>query len=353
MSCRNSGVTLIELLVAIALMIILTGSISYVFITSREVFSQSEATIQVYQNARNAFDIIEREVSIAVKTHDMDYFIDDATTANGHFDSGEQCFGLNVNDPGANPTKPDKNPAEYAYAMTIYGGEYQDPRYPARMHKSDMLYFKSLTTVGGKTRSALILYRIDRTEPRKPILKKYILYRSDITGTGFAQDPPEGSGQDLCLYVTDMKIEYYYDYVLDSQPPRFYEVAANATKTFCYSGTSGQGSTDVNGVFSTSDFDDPVSDKFGQLSARDRIFLYGNPPLWRPAENCTDYIIDSMTTTGKLTFTRTGIPVPVSASNVSFRAGYLPPALRFTLKIMDTRGMQVRTIKRVVKIRSK
>jgi prepilin-type N-terminal cleavage/methylation domain-containing protein len=88
MSYRNTGVTLIELLVAIALMIILTGSISYVFITSRSVFSQSEATIQVYQNARNAFDIIEREVSIAVKTHDMDYFIDEASTANGHFDAG-------------------------------------------------------------------------------------------------------------------------------------------------------------------------------------------------------------------------------------------------------------------------
>ncbi len=353
MDCKNSGVTLIELLVAIALMIILTGSISYVFITSREVFSQSEATIQVYQNARNAFDIIEREVSIAVKTHDMDYFVDDASTANGHFDSGEQCFGLNVNSPGDNPTKPDKNPSDYAYAMTIYGGEYQDPRYPARTHKSDMLYFKSLTTVGGKTRSALILYTIDKKDLRKPILKKYILYRSDITGTGFAQDPPEGSGQDLCLYVTDIKIEYYFDNVLDTKPPQFYEVPTNAKKIFCYMGSGGQGSTDVNGVFSTTGFDDPTSDNFGQLSARDRIFLYGNPPAWQPIENCTDYIIDSMSTTGQLTFAKTGIPVPTGSSNVSFRAGYLPPALRFTLKIMDTKGMHVRTIKRIVKIRSK
>jgi type II secretory pathway pseudopilin PulG len=353
MSYRNTGVTLIELLVAIALMIILTGSISYVFITSRSVFSQSEATIQVYQNARNAFDIIEREVSIAVKTHDMDYFIDEASTANGHFDAGEQCFGLNVNDPGANPTKPDKNPNDYAYAMTIYGQEHPDPRYPARAHRSDMLYFKSLTTIGGKTRSSLILYKIDRTTPTKPILKKYVLFRSDISGTGFAQDPPEGSGQDLCMYVTDMKIEYYFDNVLDGTPPQFYEVPANSKKIFCYLGTSGQGKTDVNGVFSTTDFDDPTSDKFGQLSARDRIFLYGNPPVWRPVENCTDYIIDSMTTTGELTFSKMGIAVPADASGVSFRAGYLPPALRFTLKIMDTKGLQVRTIKRVVKIRSK
>ena len=353
MSYRSSGVTLIELLVAITLMIILTGSISYVFITSRDVFSQSEATIQVYQNARNAFDIIEREVSIAVKTHDMDYFIDEASTANGHFDPGEGCFGLNVNDPGSNPAKPDKNSADYAYAMTIYGGEYQDPRYPARVHKDDMLYFKSLSTIGGKTRSALILYKIDKKDPRKPILKKYILYRSDITGTGFAQDPPDGSGQDLCLYVTDMKIEYYFDNVLDNKPLQFYEVPTNTRKTFCYLGTSGQGSTDVNGVFSTAGFDDPSSDNFGQLSARDRIFLYGSPPVWKPIENCTDYIIDSMSTDGKLTFARTAMQVPASASSVNFRAGYLPPALRFTLKIMDTKGMQVRTIKRVVKIRSK
>ncbi len=353
MTENRSGVTLIELLVAIGLMVVLTGSISFVFVTARGVFTQSEATIQVYQNARNAFDVIERELSIAVKTHDMDFFVDDMATPNGHFDVTENCFGLDVDKPGAKPDDPAKNPADYVHAMTIYGDEYTDPVNPARRpHKSDKIYFKSLTTVRGKTRAALILYKIDTSEPRKPILKKYILYRSDLTGTGLAQDPADGSGQDLCLYVTDMKIEYYFDNVLDMKAPGFYEVPAGQKKMFCYSGTSGQGSTDADGVFSTMGFDEMGADNFGQLAARDRVFLYDAPAPWK-TEYSTDYLIDSIAADGKLTFSKMGMPVPVSVAGINFRAGYLPSAIRFTLKIIDTRGMQVRTITRVVRIQSR
>lgn len=353
MYSKYRGVTLIELLVAVGLMVILTSSISYVFVTARAVFSQSEATIQVYQNARNAFDVLERELSIAVKTHDMDFFTDDVSSANGHFDPGEEVFGLDVENPGQNPDDPSKNSSDYAYAMTIYGREYPDPRNPSRRpHRSDMIYFKSLSTVGGKTRNALILYKLDTKDPRKPILKKYILYRSDIAGKGLAQDPPDGSGQDLCLYVTDMRIEYFFDNVLDTKPPGFFEVPTGQKKTFCYLGSGGQGNVDVNEVFSTTSFDDPFADNFGQLSARDRIFLYGAPAPWAQ-ENSTDYIIDSIDTVGNLTFSRMGPRVPANTTGLSFRAGYLPQALRFTLRIMDTRGLQVRTLTRVVRIQSK
>jgi type II secretory pathway pseudopilin PulG len=359
MSKNSRGVTLIELLVAIGLMVILTGSISFVFVTARSVFTRSEATIQVYQNARNAFDVIEREISIAVKTHDMEHFADRAETANGHYDAGEDCYGLDVDKPGEKPDDHTKAAGDYVYAMTIYGRDYQDPKYPGRSpRKSDMLYFKSLTTVGGKTRGALILYKIDTAEPSKPILKKYVLYRSDVAGTGLAQDPPDGSGQDLCLYVTDMKIEYYFDNVLDTKQPGFFEVPAGQKKTFCYMGTSGQGSTDMNGVFATSGFDNPFADNFGQLSARDKIFLYGPATPWDNMADSTDYTIDSIGIGGKLTFSGMGKALPLNAtgttvwSGVGFRAGYLPPALRFTLKVMDTKGMQVRTLTRIVRIQS-
>lgn len=344
MSRNIRGVTLIELLVAIGLMVVLTGSISFVFVTARNVFSQSEATIQVYQNARNAFDVIERELSIAIKTHDMDFFVD-TSPPNGHFDTGEEINGINTDDPKSD------SKSDYAYAMTIYGREYSDPVYSSRQpHKNDMIYFKSLTTVGGKTRSALILYKIDITDPRKPILKKYIMYRSDVAG--LAQDPPDGSGQDLCLYVTDMKIEYYFDNVLDSQPPGFFEIPAGQEKTFVYKTTANQGKTSTLGVFSTMSFDDPMADNFGQLSARDRIFIYGGaPPTWVDMDS-TDYIIDTITLDGSLTFSKMGKSVPVNITGLNFRAGYLPPAIRFTLKIMDTKGLQVRTISRVIQIQS-
>ena len=359
MSEKSRGVTMIELLVAIGLMIILTGSISFVFVTARNVFRMSEATIQVYQNARNAFDVLEKELSVAVKTHDMEFWTEEAMSGNGHFDPAEPCFGLNVEQPAANPSDPAKSSGDYVYAMTIYGREYPDPKFPGREpHKSDMVYFKSLTTVGGKTRAALILYKIDAAVPTKPILKKYILYRSDLTGAGLAQDPPDGTGQDLCLYVTDMKIEYYFDNVLDTKPAGFFEVPADRQKTFCYTGTSGQGSTDATGIFTAMGFDEPFADDFGQLSAKDKIFLYGPSAPWQSLDS-TDYLIDSISMSGQLTFSKMGKALPQNASSttewsgINFRAGYLPPALRFTLKIMDTKGMQVRTLTRVIKIQSK
>ena len=134
--------------------------------------------------------------------------------------------------------------------------------------------------------------------------------------------------------------------------PQGPEVVAGEKKVFCYMGSSGQGSTDATGIFSTMGFDEVGADNFRQLAARDRIFLFGAPAPWKPEDN-TDYLIDSIATDGKLTFSRMGMPVPVSMTGINFRAGYLPSAVRFTLKIMDTKGMQVRTITRVVRIQSR
>ncbi len=347
MSDRSRGVTLVELLVAVSLMVILTGSLSYVFTTARNIFSRSEATIQVYQNARNAFDIIERELSMAVRTHDIDFFNETSETENGHYDDGETFGGINVDD----PTKDDKQ--SYTYGMTIYGRKYSDLKNPSRReHRCDMIYFKTLTLVKGKTRSALVLYRLDLQDTSKPILKKYVLYRGgDPLNPAYEKDPADGSGQDLCMYLTDFRVEYYFDNVLDNRPPGFYEVPINKEKVFCYLGTGNQGRTNADGIFSTTGFDDPYSDNFSQLAAKDRIFLYGGSAPWERGDN-TDYIIDTIARDGKLTFTRFGPGVPTGVGGISFRAGYLPSGLRFTLKIIDSDGQQVRTLTRIVKIHS-
>lgn len=350
MSERNHGVTLIELLIAIALMIILTGSLSFVFVTARNVFTRSEATIQVYQNVRNAFDAIERELTIAVKTHDMEFFSEpDPETANGHYDLSEECFGLNVHIPDKDPKDPSKKPQEYVYAMTIYGREYRNPRDSARRpYRSDSLYFKTMTTIGGKTRAALVLYRLDIKDPAKPILKKYVLYRGEETETLYVQDPQDGSGQDLCLYVKEMKIEYYFDNVLDARRPGFFEVPPEREKVFCYMGA---GAVGPDHTFSVKAFRGSANDNFGQLAAGDKILLFGGATPWEK-ENNTDYIIDTITGNGRLAFSKAGSTPVEDTPNLSFRAGYLPPALRFTLKIMDTKGTQVRTLTRIIKIYS-
>lgn len=214
----KEGFTILELLVAVTLMVIITGAVSYVFVTAKNIFVQADATIQVYQNARNAFDIMEREFSIAEKTHDMDFFIDSGVTANRHFDTGEQHWGL-----GNRLDPPDTT---YVYAMTIYGREYPDPSGGAfGPHRCDIIYFHSLTMVAGKERAALIIYKLDITDPQKPILRKYVLYKKIDPSTSsytYIEDPPDGTGQDLCLYVTDFKIEYYYDDPFGTVTPDVY-----------------------------------------------------------------------------------------------------------------------------------
>jgi prepilin-type N-terminal cleavage/methylation domain-containing protein len=345
----KAGFTILELLVAVTLMVILTGAVSYVFVTAKNVFVQADATIQVYQNARNAFDMMERELSVAEKTHDMQFFTD-SVPGNKHFDPGEQLPGL-----GNRLDPPDDS---YAYAMTIYGREYPDPGGAAfGPHRCDIIYFKSLTTVAGKERAALIIYKLDITSPGKPILKKYTLCKKIDASTSsytYAEEPPDGTGQDLCLYVTDFKVEYYYDNPFDTRPPDFISVPVNTNQVFCYIGTRGQGTIKA-GVFTASGYDrGDQTDKFSQIAARDKIYLYRRQEtdIW-DSSNDSDYVIDMIDTEGKITLVSGEPQVPTNISSVNFRAGYLPAALRVTLKIIDAKGIARRTMTRIIRTRTR
>jgi type II secretory pathway pseudopilin PulG len=346
------GFTMLELMVAVTLMVILTGAVSYVFVTAKNVFVQADATIQVYQNAKSAFDVMERELSVAEKTHDMDFFIDSGATANKHFDPGEQHWGL-----GNRLDPPD---TAYVYAMTIYGKEYSDPAGGAfRPRRGDIIYFKSLTMVAGKERAALITYRLDITDPRKPILKKYVLYKKIDLPTGsytYLEEPSDGTGQDLCLYATDFKVEYYYDSPFDILSPDFLSVPVNTKQVFCYIGAKRQGTTDASRAFTASGFDSGQIDKFSQIGARDRVYLYDGMPKgpngW-DSSNDSDHVIDMIDKDGKITFESGEPQVPTNISGVNFRAGYLPAALRITLKIIDAKGIARRTVTRIIKIKTR
>ncbi|MFH1422878.1 MAG: type II secretion system protein [Planctomycetota bacterium] len=355
---RKAAFSLVELLVAVTLMVILTSSISYVFITAKNVFVQADSTIQVYQNARNAFDIMESELSVAEKTHDMLFFSDSPAAANKHYDAGvEEFFGI-----GEKLDPPD---SAYAYAMTIYGGEYPDPINPAaKPRRCDSIYFKSTTMVAGKSRPAIIIYTLDkRHNQTKPILKKYILYRKETRTTDgrssysytYSEEPPDGTGQDICLYVSEFKVEYYYDNPYDSTPPDFISVPKGSKKVFCYMGTRKQGSIDANGLFSVSDIDSGIFDKFSQLTARDRIYLFDGMPKstigWDNTKD-TDYLIETIDNEGKTTLSGESQMAASNIASVNFRAGYLPAALKITIKILDNKGLHPRTITKIIRLKT-
>ena len=63
---KNSGFTLMELLVAVGLMVILMTAIVLIFYRSTDVMKIQDARIQIYENARAAVDIIANDIQNAV-----------------------------------------------------------------------------------------------------------------------------------------------------------------------------------------------------------------------------------------------------------------------------------------------
>ncbi len=92
----SSGFTIVELMVAMALMIILTGVIIFIFAKVRDVTLYTEAQAQVFGNARYAMDQIAQDISSMIKTIDMEPFQDDedqnTRMRNSHKDPYETAY---------------------------------------------------------------------------------------------------------------------------------------------------------------------------------------------------------------------------------------------------------------------
>lgn len=71
---RQSGFTLVELVIIIALMVILWGVAYTMFYQSKNVFSLSDNKLEMYQYARIAMDEISRDLKGATLKDNVDYF---------------------------------------------------------------------------------------------------------------------------------------------------------------------------------------------------------------------------------------------------------------------------------------
>ncbi|MBI5679030.1 MAG: prepilin-type N-terminal cleavage/methylation domain-containing protein, partial [Planctomycetes bacterium] len=81
---RQSGFTLVELLIVIALMAVLWGVAYTMFYQSKRVFSLSDNKLGTYQYARIAMDEISRDLKGATLKDNVDYFRSFTT---GHADA--------------------------------------------------------------------------------------------------------------------------------------------------------------------------------------------------------------------------------------------------------------------------
>ena len=86
----RGGFTLVELMVAMALMMILTGSVVFIFMQAQEIFLTVDARVQVYQYARYSFDQMERDLANIVHTRDMEFFNDQPSNPMGRILSSSE-----------------------------------------------------------------------------------------------------------------------------------------------------------------------------------------------------------------------------------------------------------------------
>ena len=59
---RHQGFTLVELMVALALGLILTGAVMSAFISNRQVYAASQTIGRIQENARSAFELLSRDI---------------------------------------------------------------------------------------------------------------------------------------------------------------------------------------------------------------------------------------------------------------------------------------------------
>ncbi len=396
------GFTLVELLVAIALSTILTGSVVFIFIQAQEIFISVDAKVQVYQYARYAFDRMERDLANVVRSRDMEFFNDAAPPSGikGRYDQGEELPIRGTANTDANELGGDDI---YNHAFTVRspkdytGVDGIDRRW-------DSVYFKTVTVIGGQTQAALIEYAMVDTDKPRPKMQRR-LWR--VTGVDAANplapryeiNGPLGGQperQDLCLYCIDVRFEVfvknlrrsdagdYYDARELVTPPRVRRVYGDDfvfpshrndwNGGHCLVQTYYDVRHDNNrmqpdlGVFEPGEnglFHTQGNFTFPQLKEGDTLFMWGgtqgfkakpytikkflkvggaDPVAWTPDAPAAEFRIQfEEPIEGAL---------PGQQLTVNYAAGWVPSALRATVVIKDSKSLENRSVSRVFKIQS-
>ena len=361
----SRGFTLIELLVSMALMTILTGSVVFVFIQAQKIFVTLDAKVQVYQNVRYAFDQMERDIANMVKTVDMEFHND--TLNKGHYDPGEE-----ISDPFG----------RYDFACTIRQPEDFVGFDDGLPHRRDSLYFRTVASVDRRVKEVLVEYEMvdtDRVRP-KLVRRLYDIVSVNADGTLVPRTPPLVN--ELCLYVMDFQVEFWFDNKRTDRVMGTYFSAddvANAinlqknplidapflpyramlgvrgTECATYYRNGGRPNSPVSnrmviqkvdGLLRTEDDAD-----LGALEPGDTIFLYNASDARFPQR---DYTIKRIFDSGSGWRIELREPLDLAGLSgdvvCSYRAGFLPAALRISVKIKDAKAKELRTNQRIFRV---
>ncbi|MDF1662803.1 MAG: prepilin-type N-terminal cleavage/methylation domain-containing protein [Planctomycetota bacterium] len=390
--------TLVELLVAMALGVILTGAIVFIFVQSQKIFTEMDAKVSVYNYARTAFDTVERDLANTAKTADMEFFQDSESDGiPGHYDrrNGDP-EAIPVSSPFGDPHFLIDKQEKYIYGMTLH----QPPPYTGfdgKKHRHDSIYFRTVTSVNGQTKPVLVEYALDYRRASNGTLRLLpILVRRhwSITKIQKSLAGPQitlnGDNKaiesELCLYVTDVKFEFYLQDKRSGRPGRLYS-AEEACR-----GPVGSATNQANirmrnfatdGGFKIACFydsrhlhtkqeDKAVYDQKRKMLITENIFHFPMTEVGDrmvlfnfdiPSATYRDLTIKSIErfdtgsgaggTAGTpkygIRFIET-LPTYTKDPECEYRTGFLPSMVRMTVKIKDRKRKAVRTLVRQFKL---
>ncbi len=389
----ESGLTLVELMIAIGLMLIMTLQLQIVFGQARKLYLGADALAQVYSNARAALDQIERDVANAVKSDQMEYFNDvrNVATGVGHFNKGEELSSLSGKFIGGRP---------YLNAMTFRQfKEYSPTKEAGKVggpYRRDSVYFRSFTTVAGQAREVLIEYRLyvgnDPSNPRpRPVLQR-VVTMPRLDGAGLPMYDPNGvpilerrEPQDICYYVQEFKVELFLRDKRRRSVGRFYSPKDACRKSpsaddprppalenllpggeeFAIQCLDGKVDVDPGAQLSTTDGKLYLrnGDRVPRLAPGDKMYvlskLYGNLAIDFQAKylsiksiempNPSETVVSFEEEAAMKQYLDNNT-LGVAFLEMSYRGGWLPEAIRIQMKIKDQRNDEIRTITRVFQL---
>lgn len=379
----SRGFTLVELMIAIALMLVITLQLQIIFNGSRIMFSKAEALVEVFQNARNAIDLMERDLSNAVLTDQMEFFYDSRTRSVGvgHFNNDEVLPELRNNFFQGTPyihSFAVKQPREFQPLQAIQGGPY----------RRDAFYFRTYTTVAAVSKEALVEYSLwigtDPDRPRDlPILQRRITELERIDSQGrpvIVKHPPT----DVCYFVQEFKVEPFFRDRSRGSVGRFFspqEAVAGGSSVYHAPNMARYGSSGDVGLVCVERGDGTLDTATAALRI-DNVVNSPQVPLQHVGPGSKVYLLTRPITGqtfqtdfgGYLTIKeidRTTSPgqtllrfeeevamrtmmgaLTAPTLGCDFRAAFLPPAVRISMKIKDTKSEEIRTIQRIFRVGS-
>lgn len=246
MKRTRHGLTLVELLIAVALGVILVGVISFVWMQSNRIFSSTVNRLETYQRLRVLLDTVERDLANTARTTEMEWYQD--TDDNGFWNSGDLLVTHQPAGTAAapayrtpkdtsfdpllltSPTQPEfgaddpsfnnftyffapfvLSPSPYVIDVEDYLAE--------REYWRDEVMVRTFALADGVNRPALVHYRLVQPAPgQRSVLRRRMWYLDD---TGQMVAPPAANATDrislLADDVCDFKVAFFFKESAGSQ----------------------------------------------------------------------------------------------------------------------------------------